>query len=95
MQVIMELGRHRSLDKELKRSIKWLLTNKYVDKVVLGFSECCRHKYAPGFIKYRIDVPAGIKANGYSGKGVTDLFVKISPIEKREHVKEYILTKFI
>jgi hypothetical protein len=36
----------------------------------------------------------GIKVNGYSGNGVIDIFLKISPIEKRESIKLEILDRF-
>lgn len=86
-------GRHQSLDKELKRNILALEKLEYVEKVVLGISECCRHKFTPGAIKFKLDVDGGIKVNGYSGKGVTDIFIHVTP-EKREELKELILQKY-
>lgn len=87
-------GKHQSMGKDLKRSIRWLETIPSVKKVVLGFSEACRHKYAPGVIRFKMDVDGGIKVNGYSGTGVTDIFVKIDPIEDREQVKTMLIEKF-
>ena len=87
-------GRHRSIDKALKKSIEFLCSINGVSKLVLGFSECCRHKYSPGYIKIKSDVDAGIKVNGYSGKGVTDIFIKIEPISDRDKVKSIIEEKF-
>ena len=87
-------GRHKSLDKDLKRSVKWLLSLSQITKVVIGISECCRHRYPPGTIRWKSDVPAGIKANGYSGKGVTDLFIKIVPIEDRALIKSILAERF-
>lgn len=88
-------GRHKSLDKDLKRSIEWLQSFPFVTKTVIGISECCRHKYSPGVLRWKSDVPGGIKMNGYSGKGVTDIFVKVDPIEHREHVKQMLLERFV
>ncbi len=87
-------GRHKTLDKHVKRSVAWLEDIPYVTKVVLGFSENCRHRYAPGSLKYKRNVRGGFKMNAYSGKGVTDIFVKIEPIEQREHVKMLMVQKF-
>jgi hypothetical protein len=87
-------GKHRSLDKDLKRSILWLEGVPGITKIVLGFSECCRHKYPPGHVKIRMDVDAGVKINGYSGKGVTDIFLRIDPISYRNDVKAAIENKF-
>lgn len=87
-------GRHKSLDKQLKRSVLWVENIPCVSKVVLGFSESCRHKYPPGHIRFKMDVDGGIKVNGYSGKGVTDIFIKIDPINEREEVKANILERF-
>lgn len=87
-------GKHKSMGKALKRSVQWLESLPSVTKVVLGFSESCRHKYAPGHIRFKMDVDGGIKINGYSGNGVTDIFVKIDPIEERESIKALLLEKF-
>ena len=88
------LGKHQSMDKHLKRSIAWLKDTPSVTKIVLGFSECCRHKFSPGVLRFKSDVEGGIKINGYSGKGVTDIFIKIEPINQREFVKKQLLEKF-
>ena len=88
-------GRHKSLDKELKRSVLWLESIPAVKKVVLGFSENCRHKYSPGVVRFKNEVPGGIKVNGYAGFGVVDMFIKIEPIEEVENVKAQILKKYL
>ena len=87
-------GRHKSLDKEVKRSVQWLMRYDFITKVVIGISESCRHKYAPGTLRWKSDVPGGIKINAYSGNGVTDIFIKIDPIEKLEAVKDLINARF-
>ena len=86
-------GRHKSLDKSLKPTVAWLERIHGVEKIVLGFSECCRHKYPPGHIKFKMDVSGGIKINAYSGKGVTDVFVRIHPISEREAIKKAIMAR--
>lgn len=87
-------GRHTSIDKHLKKNILWIENLPGVQKVVLGFSEACRHKYPPGHIRFKADVEGGIKLNTYSGKGVTDAFVRIEPIEQREAIKQLITKRF-
>lgn len=87
-------GKHQSMGKDLKRSVIWLENIPAVKKVVLGISEACRHKYSPGCIRFKMDVNGGIKVNGYSGTGVTDIFVKIDPIEERENIKAMLLKRF-
>ncbi len=88
------MGRHQSLERSVKKSLKWLESNEGVAKVVIGISECCRHKYPPGYLKFKMDVDAGLTLNAYSGNGVTDLFIKIEPIELRESVKEALQWRF-
>ena len=87
-------GRHTTLDKHVKRSVAWLETIPSVAKVVLGFSESCRHRYAPGHIRFKMNVRGGIKVNAYSGRGVTDMFIKIEPIEERDAIKQMIINRF-
>lgn len=87
-------GRHKSLDKELKRSIQSLQKIDGIKKIILGFSECCRHRYPPGYIKVRAKVDGGLKANGFSGKGVTDLFIRISPEELIKPIELEIKRRF-
>ena len=88
------MSKHQSLDKHVKQNVEWVKTLAAVTKVVIGISESCRHKYAPGFIRFKRDVLGGIKVNAYSGNGVTDLFIKIDPISEREHIKTQILKRF-
>ncbi len=87
-------GKHTSLDKALKPSILWIENLSSVSKVILGFSKACRHKYPPGHIRYKKDVDGGIKVNGHSGNGVVDIFIRISPIEERDLIKESIQNRF-
>jgi len=86
-------GRHKSASSDLDRSILWLESFSEVKKVILGFTESCRHKYRPGFIKIKSDVNGGLKANGYSGNGVVDLFIRVEP-ENLVKVKDKINEKF-
>jgi len=87
-------ARHTSVDKHLKSHILWIEDIPAVKKVVLGISEACRHKYPPGYIRFKMEVEGGIKVSGYSGKGVVDIFIKIDPISKREDVKAMIAKRF-
>ncbi len=87
-------GRHKTLDAHVKRSVLWIEKIPYVTKVVLGFSESCRHRYSPGQIRFRMNVRGGIKVNAYSGRGVTDMFIRVDPIEKRDEVIAMLEKKF-
>ncbi len=88
------MSRHQTLDKHVKLNMIWVKTLPAVSKIVIGISEACRHKYPPGHIRFKLDVEGGIKINAYSGKGVTDLFIKIEPITERENVKIAIQKRF-
>jgi hypothetical protein len=87
-------GRHTTLDKHVKRSVAWIESIPAVNKVVLGFSESCRHRYPPGHIRFKMNVRGGIKVNAYSGRGVTDIFIKVDPISERDDVKQKIANRF-
>jgi len=86
-------GRHKSAGNDLDRSIRWLESQDIVKKVILGFTESCRHKYSPGHLRFKSDVSGGIKVNGYSGNGVVDLFIRAES-EDIEKIKEKITEKF-
>lgn len=88
------MGRHQSLDSHVKKNLQWLQGLPAVTKVVIGISESCRHRFPPGYIRFKSDVEGGIKINAYSGNGVTDLFVKIDPISEREAVKIALAKRF-
>lgn len=87
-------GKHTSLDKDLKRNIRWLEELPGVKKVVLGICESCRHRYPPGHIRFKSEVEGGIKITGYSGIGVVDIFIKIEPLSERENIKSKMLDHF-
>lgn len=87
-------GRHQSLDKEMKQSVRWLENQPAVSKIVLSLSESCRHKYPPGHLRFKQNVEGGIKINGYSGRGVTDIFVKIDPMSARDEIKALLEKQF-
>lgn len=87
-------GRHTSLDKHLKSHILWIEKLPGVSKVVLGISEACRHKYPPGHLRFKMDVDGGIKVTAYSGKGVTDIFIRIDPPSLKEEIKLKIAERF-
>lgn len=88
-------GKHTTLDKNLKNSVLWLEGLPGVNKVILGISEACRHRYTPGHLRFKREVEGGIKLNGYSGNGIIDIFVRIDPIEKRESIKIQIEKRFL
>jgi hypothetical protein len=88
------MGRHQSVDRNVKKNLEWIESLNGVSKFVIGISESCRHKYPPGFIRFKMDVDGGIKVNAYSGNGVTDIFIKIDPISERENIKLLIEKRF-
>ena len=89
-----KIAKHKSLGKDLKRSVDWLQKFDSVTKVVLGRVEACRHKYSPGHIRFQMDKDGGISTKGYSGNGVMDIFIRINPIEDRDDMKREIEDKF-
>ncbi len=88
------MGRHQTLDKDVKQNTAWIEKLPGVSKIVIGISESCRHKYPPGHIRFKMDVDGGIKVNAYSGNGVTDIFIKIDPISQRELIKAQLKNRF-
>ncbi len=86
-------GRHKSATNDLNRSLRWLESLSTIKKVILGFTECCRHKYTPGHLRHQYDVPGGMRVIGYSGTGVTDLFLRVEP-QNIEEVKKKISERY-
>lgn len=77
-------GVHTSLPRELRNAIHALEKRSDVSRVILGPSESARHRYPPGHIRYALDIPGGIKARGYTGGGVIEIFIYC---EDREAIK--------
>ena len=75
------IGRHRSVEKKLKESIKWLDSLSEVDKIILGMTENARHKFKPGSLRAKEKFGSGIFLNGYTGRGVVEIFVQTSDAE--------------
>lgn len=81
-------GQHTSVDRELKRSIAWLESFHCISRVIIGLSESARHAYKPGTLRVQMEVPGGLKLNGYGGRGVCNIFIKIEPEYKQEIVEK-------
>ena len=84
-------GKHRTTDKEMERTIKWLESLDCVDKVVLERVESCRHKSTTGSVRIKKELDNGVKLAGYTSLGVVDIFIKSNDIEKLKELisKEY------
>ena len=89
----MKRGAHTSLDAAGNKSAKWLEAFECVDKIILGRSESCRHKYAPGTIRLTGEVDAGFKIKIYGGNGVTDGYLYVNK-EHREFIQEQVKERF-
>lgn len=88
-----KLGKHKTIRTELKQSIAWLEAMPEVSRIILGLTDNCRHKYAPGFLRYRRDVTGGFLVNGYHGNGVTGVCVIVEQ-GKVEEVRKMIEARF-
>jgi hypothetical protein len=87
-------GRHKSMDKDTKRSVKWLLGQPYVKKVVLGVYANCRHRYSDGHLEVKRELPVGLQVVAYGADGLTKLTVSVEPLEKRDEVKGAIVRRY-
>ena len=67
----MKSGRHTSVCQACKRTLKRLKSLSIVKKIVLGASNNCRHKFAPGSIRIQQETDAGFKINLYGSNGIT------------------------
>ncbi len=98
MQVVplksaMARGKHTSAGKDLDRSLRWLEAQPGVKKVVLGFTEACRHRYPPGHLRHQRDADGGFHMMGYSGNGVVNLFV-VTDADHKDDVRNNLETRF-
>ncbi len=71
-------GRHTSRSKDLRPAVGWMESLHEVERIVIGLTENCRHRFRPGTIRVRRVHPHGLDLNGYTGSGVTRLFVAIA-----------------
>lgn len=75
-------GRHKSVPRELKRSLTHYLPSN--SKVIMSDICSCRHAYAVGYLKVIDENGSSAKIRGYYGIGVVNFFVKFSSAEDRE-----------
>lgn len=69
-------GRHKSVPKELKRSL-----TQYLDsdaKVVMNDICSCRHSYKTGALRVVSEDGLCAKIRGYYGSGIVNFFVKFA-----------------
>ncbi len=84
----MARAKHKTVPKELKKNVAWIEAQGA--KVVLGLSECARHKFSPGHIRLVQKIDAGLKAIGYTGNGIMNFFI----VCKTEELCKVMLDKF-
>lgn len=89
-----KLGKHKTVRTELKQSIAWLESLPEVNRVILGLTDNCRHKYAPGTLRIRRPVAGGFLVNGYHGNGVTGVCVIVED-GKCDDVQAMIEERFV
>lgn len=82
-------GKHQTVETSLKKNMKWLESLEIVERVILGLSESCRHAFAPGHLRVQGEVEGGLRLNAYSGRGVTKVFVGVSP-DNKDKLKKLI-----
>ncbi|MBI3735737.1 hypothetical protein HY256_04400 [Candidatus Sumerlaeota bacterium] len=68
-------GLHPSFPKELKNRLNALEKRPDIKRVIMGPTESARHRYSPGHLRYAMDIPGGIKARGYTGGGVIEIYI--------------------
>ena len=76
-------GRHKSVPKELKKSLTCYLSKDV--KIVMIDICSCRHAYAVGYLKIINDNGLGAKIRGYYGSGLVNFFVKFPSDEARKN----------
>lgn len=75
-----------STPKELKKAIEALEKVEGFDRIIIGPSKGTHHAFIPGDIKYTCDMRGGVKASGYTSRGVMDLFVYCKQPEEMKKV---------
>lgn len=88
-----KMGKHTSLDKELRHGVKWLTEQPEVKRVILGIFEPARTKFPKGHFRFQRDVVGGILLNGYGGNGVMRITLIIEE-GKRDAVLQKMKEKF-
>lgn len=87
----MKQGKHKSMDNKVKLSVRWLERYDFVQKVILGASHNCRHKYSPGTVRITRKIDAGFKVNLYGGTGVTTAYIYTDHADREELQKALAL----
>ena len=83
-------GRHKSVPRELKRSLTAVLP--VATKVVMNDICSCRHSYPVGAIKLIECTGLHAKLRGYYGSGVVNFFVKFASEADKEQALNKLAT---
>ena len=86
-------GRHKSVPRELKKSLSQNLPSNV--KVVMSDIFSCRHRYKVGFLRVIEEDNSNAKIRGYYGNGVANFFIRFSSQKERKLSCLRITHKFI
>ena len=83
-------GRHKSVPRELKRTLTAALPPDA--KVVMSDICSCRHAFKPGTLKVTDSGETTLKLRGYFGSGVVNFFVKLGSINDKQSIIDKLMS---
>ncbi|TNF69558.1 MAG: hypothetical protein EP298_02310 [Gammaproteobacteria bacterium] len=75
-------GRHKSIPREIKRSLSKVLPSN--TKIVMNDICSCRHTFTVGALKIVNNQNNSLTLRGYYGSGVVNLFVKFTTTDNKQ-----------
>ena len=88
-----KIGKHKHIHKDLRKKLNWICQQEGVKRIILGNTQRCSHPYPESFLKIQEISVDSVALKGFSGQGITEIFVKIETEEAGQNIANKIVER--
>lgn len=82
-------GKHNNAERSIEGPLRRIEGIAEVARVLPGRREACRHRFRPGTLRVRGEVPAGMRLSAYTDRGVRTVIVVTDDSAAKEAVIQF------